>query len=60
MVSESIGDNLMMNWIKKFFGKEEVLWESIDKWDPNYKVKVVRKKPYIALLTVSYRDKVFF
>jgi hypothetical protein len=50
----------MMNWIKKFLKKEEVLWESIDKWDPNYKVKVIRMEPYVALLKVSYKGKVFF
>jgi hypothetical protein len=50
----------MMNWIKKFLGKEEVLWASIDQWNPKYSVKVIRLKPYVGELTVSYENKVFF
>jgi hypothetical protein len=31
----------MMNWIKKFLGKEEVLWAQQDQMFPLYSVQVV-------------------
>jgi hypothetical protein len=49
----------MMDWIKRFF-KKEVLWESKDAMYPQYSVKVVRLRPYVGRLSVSYYGQVFF
>jgi len=50
----------MMNWIKKFLGKEEVLWAQQDQMYPPYSVQVIRVKPYIGELRVKFHNRVVF